>query len=567
MIKKIFFTLIFLLLTVLLFSQDLSVPVTINSDGASLNDVCEYLSQQTGYNILAGKDQNEWIVYDRRAVIYADNVPLKDLMVSIADVYHLTWETDSQGTIYLTVTEEMQADELKKREEYFSSRKSKFSETQSKAYSAIMGNEVKNIYTDLFYPSDYRKNLVEFFNAFPQITEALMEKKSLEYKFSSLKENQKNIIKSLAWSYISFNKKIKPDLEESIDIFGDTDSLSFYINPIVGQEDQDIEEDGIFAKLLISGERNKIEIDILNPLGTYTDIIANAMVKLNRGEARENVLKSLQADLLKFKEELMYSESIPAENLTGEVFDQKINFAEISNREAMSYKEFYSVLHNKFGINIVADVFYRNVFEYVSVPMSLGKLIQNFSDNYKLRCVSKNNILEFQDKYYYLKIAGTVPHEWIDYWVVRAYENGGYTIEDLIKMANLNDIQIDSELAHNPDMSVVVDKNLRFNTNEVVKKRTLLRFLGSLPGDMLKQLFNGSLSAYELSDEQWNLLQDAMVENNGFFVKEKKSTQVIKLKRDMHGVIEYIFEYTSDFSSEPVSISLFTNRFTLRNKK
>ena len=158
-----------------------------------------------------------------------------------------------------------------------------------------------------------------------------------------------------------------------------------------------------------------------------------------------------------------------------------------------------------------------------------------------------------------------VPNQWIDYWIVRAYQNGGFVLEDLMSMAKLNDTQIDTEIANNPEMNVTVDKEFRFSPKEVIRKRNALRFLSSLSDDEQQRLFENKLSAYEISDEQWQILQDALKENDGFYFEEKKANQIVKLSRLSGKNIEYVLEYDSGFASEPIKITIVTNKYTIKN--
>ena len=121
------------------------------------------------------------------------------------------------------------------------------------------------------------------------------------------------------------------------------------------------------------------------------------------------------------------------------------------------------------------------------------------------------------------------------------------------------------EITNNSDLNFTVDKELRFNTKEVATKRYTLRFLSSLSEDMLKKLFDSKLSAYELNDVQWDLLQKALEEYDGFYVPEKKTSQVIRLTREKGRVIEYTLEYNSDMSSQPITITILTNKFKIKN--
>lgn len=553
----------------IIYSQDLSVNVSINSDGASLKDVCDFLSQQTGLDIVAGKTDQDWTVTDRKTIIHAEEVPLKDLMTSIANVYDMTWETSENGTIFLTTTPEQSENQLNFRKEYYKNLEDEFNKRQEEALLAITDKNVSNTYTALFYGSDYYNNLILFFNVFPQIKPILLKKDSVKFSFSKLNENQKNVLKNLVFSYIDFNKKIQPELQQDLDFFTSNENITFYVNAIKGNEDQDIENDSIFAKLAFEGDKgNFIRVEILNPTGFYTNVLADAINRLSKGESMESVRNSMEVELLQFKGSKITDKLVPCKNLDEDKFNQKFNLATIigSDKNAISFRDFCDKISNKCSLNIIADVFYRDTYIYDSGDFILKNIIKNFADKYELIGVYNNNILELKDKYYYIKLAGMVPNQWIDYWIVRAYQNGGYVLEDLMSMAKLNDTQIDTEIANNPEMNITVDKEFRLTTKEVVRKRNALRFLASLSDEEQQRLFENKLSAYEISDEQWQFLQDALKENDGFYFEEKKANQIVKLSRVSGKNIEYVLEYDSGFASEPIKITITTNKYTIKNK-
>lgn len=569
MLKRIIFSIISLLFASIIYSQDLSVNVSINSDGASLKDVCDFLSQQTGLDIVAGKTDQDWTVTDRKTIIHAEEVPLKDLMTSIANVYDMTWETSENGTIFLTTTPEQSENQLNLRKKYYKNLEDEFNKRQEEALLAITDKNVSNTYTALFYGSDYYNNLILFFNVFPQIKPILLKKDSVKFSFSKLNENQKNVLKNLVFSYVDFNKKIQPELQQDLDFFTSNENITFYVNAIKGNEDQDIENDSIFAKLAFEGDKgNFIRVEILNPTGFYTNVLADAINRLSKGESMESVRNSMEVELLQFKGSKITDKLVPCKNLDEDKFNQKFNLATIigSDKNAISFRDFCDKISNKCNLNIIADVFYRDTYIYDSGDFILKNIIQNFADKYELIGVYNNNILELKDKYYYIKLAGMVPNQWIDYWIVRAYQNGGYVLEDLMSMAKLNDTQIDTEIANNPEMNITVDKEFRLTTKEVVRKRNALRFLASLSDEEQQRLFENKLSAYEISDEQWQFLQDALKENDGFYFEEKKANQIVKLSRVSGKNIEYVLEYDSGFASEPIKITITTNKYTIKNK-
>lgn len=563
--KKLFIFLFILLSFSVLYAQDLSVPVSINSNGATLSDVCEFLSQQTGLNIKAGKDENDWIVSDRRTIIHVENVPLKDLIDSICNVFDLKSEIKNDGILFYASKEQLD-NQLKLRENYFAKEKENFINKQNLAFEALNTGVVSNNYTKLFYNSEYQKKFFELITKHPEFKELFINKESSLINFNKLNQEDKNLFISFILAYYEFYKAMQPDLLDSIDLLDNKEEIFIKINSNSALYDRDIYSDSIFSSLTIKTSKKIATLDILDPYGVYTDIIAQAMVKQKNGESRENISKFIEVSTLQFKINLILKDCTPCENLNGDIFNNVFNLHSITNRQEMSCRDYFDELSKK-GLNIVADDFYRVLISIDDKNMSMAKYVQKASDEYSLKGIYRNNILEMQDKYYYLKVAGMVPRVWLDYWIVRAYKNGGYSLEDLMQIAKLNDIQLDTEIAKNPDMHKTVDKDLRFNPNEAINKRNILRFLSSLNNDKLQKMFETGLSAYELDNTQWDLLQEGIIDTDMFYKKENKTSQVVSIKRNAGRIIEFIITYESDISTDPKEIIISTNKMSIKSKK
>jgi len=568
--NKVLCCFIILIFSTISFSQGLNKPdlnklVTINVDGSRMSDVCDYLSQQTGIKIQAGENDDDWAVYDRKAVIFVNKVPLKDLMLSMANVFDFTWKQDGNGTIILTSTEEQKDNEFNLRKEYFKTVENLFAEKQQNALNSIINkSSISNQYADLLYKSAYCDNLIVFINKFPTVKTHLLNKTSVKIPFSTLNNEEKEIIKSLASSYINFNEKLQPDIKDKLSILSNDQNLQLLINGNAKVEDEDIEDDSIFCRITIKNDKNALEMVILDPNGKYSNIIAGALISLNQGKKLEDITKSLTMDLLKFKMELAFKESTNINILSDQIFSNKINLYELTQKEKITYNEFYGVINKEVGVNIVADSFYRKSYELDKKQESLSNSISNFCNFYGITPKYKNNILEMQDKRYYIKIAGDIPSVWLDFWSERANLNRGYSLDELIAMSNLNDIQIDNEIAYSPRLNKTENK-VKIDTMEVIYKRNLLRFLGSLSNEQTNKLTDTKLSAYEINDMQWDLLQKALEDYDIFYIKQEKNSQIIKLTREVANVIEYTLEYNTDLSTQPITITILTNQFTIRN--
>ncbi|MBP5273849.1 MAG: hypothetical protein ILO36_02800 [Abditibacteriota bacterium] len=603
--KRLVLFLFALFFCIPVFSADMQTPVTLRLNGERFYVICDALSKQTGYDIAAGREAADWTVYDRRGFISVDNVPLGVLLDTICEVFNFSYSVDG-NTIILSQTQEQMKNEaelvvkqvVKEREEQ-ATKKTRGVE-QIKKYAADPSPENKTA-----CPYGYILGTTSFGKAAASLTDdpilgpAVVGDNTSKFVYSELPEESQKRIKELAEAY----KEL--DSETDLGLFKTPKRLIVVINRPAPDENNLIDTETVLSRVsvMLSPDENlsdlsheelkefasKTEIDLLYPENRFTNVVANALLDLRAGKDREAVAESMEAQL-KFAVNDAEGKKPDMSKMTGEGFDKTVNLYSEFKKDRISFNEVLMVASVRSGVNIVADCFYRSSIDISNRSEHFSDVIMRLCITYGLDYDVKNNILTLKDKKWYMFRAGEIASDWLDYWEELAELQRGYSLEVLIEMAALTDLQIDYELSLSPQLNKQFDMNSRnrkrqdlINTREVRNKRDILRFLGSFSEEQRKEFFEakqealeslakndnslqpgtpllvGKISASSLSEEQWELFEKALMAQNVNYKKQKRASQVITMSRTIGDYVDYEIHMQPDLTGEGYTLVIRTN--------
>ncbi|MGB9620344.1 MAG: hypothetical protein ACPL7K_08020, partial [Armatimonadota bacterium] len=76
----------------------LEQKISFSTDGSRVLEVLAKLSESTGVGMIAGADDNDWMVYDRKVIIHVADIKLIELMRALSSVLRFEWSrTGEEG--------------------------------------------------------------------------------------------------------------------------------------------------------------------------------------------------------------------------------------------------------------------------------------------------------------------------------------------------------------------------------------------------------------------------------------------------------------------------------------
>ena len=568
---KTFCIVFILLVSTVAFSADLSKPVSLSVNGERFTYVCDYLSKQTGINIQAGESDQDWNVYDRRAFIYVKNVSLKALLDGICDIFNFTCIEKSDGTLVLIQAKEQLESEAEmvisavaKDRDSLTSKKNKGIEDILK-YSNISDASFKETYPYGYILGNnaFGKSLTELFSN-SAFRSAVLDTNPTRFSYQGLDKASQDILYKLFSSYAEIEKNI--DVNKA---FEDKDKVYFIFNRPTPDEEPQLEKETVLSRITLMYGENKIDLPILYPENRYTNLIASALLDLKSGKDEKAVSNDLMGKVKELKGKEISDKWPEDMGLSAAIFGEKVNIYSELKSESASYNDIVKVLAKKTNINIISDCFYRTSYEVNRNDLALTSYIYLLCSHYDLKAYYSDNILKIKDNKWFLKRAGEIPSVWIDYWSDISYANKGYTLDDLVQMSALTDLQIDYELALSLKLNRLIkfgNTSMNINTKEVNTKRNILRFLGSLSDEQHAKLKAGKIMAYDLTDEQWALLEKGITESDTTYIKQPRASQMITLKTNAGRYVDYELSVFVDLTSPKYGVLIVGNQIILDKK-
>ena len=572
---KIIISLLLCICSCCLLAVDLSKTITLNANGETFDNICSILSKQTGIKIEAGESDADWNVYDRRALIMVKDVPMQDLLEAICNVFNFTC-IEKGGTLYFIQSQEQLKAEAELVISQINKGRQDIIDKKNSGISDIIKYSTDPNYKDykdtipyayLLGRGEFGKKLVKALEN-EKLKSFITDTATNKYYYNKLDEDIQELIYNLAVSY----KELYPPLDVE-KIFADKNDVLVVFNRPVPEGDSIFDKETILGKITIMSQKKNVDgnekmqltcdIPILYPENPYTSIVGTAIIDSENGKSEKRINDEINIRLKTLKNMEAHTANTQKLYLNDPIFSKHVNLFTNLKKEKTTYNDAVISLGKAGNFNIISDCFYRKSYNLVDGNLPLNEQFKLLCMEFDVSVNYVNKILQIKDNQWYMKRAGEIPSVWLDVWVIESNDARGYSLETLIEMADLTDLQIDYELTLNPKLNrkeVVSGKVSTFDTREVTLKRNILRFLGSLDEKQAEDLKNGKIMAYDLTDVQWNLLENAFLEADTSFTRQSKNSQMITFAVEMVIFAEYRIDFYPDLSSAKHSITITGNR-------
>ncbi|MDH7601612.1 MAG: hypothetical protein QHI38_05620 [Armatimonadota bacterium] len=520
------------------------------------------LSSSTGVNLIAGVDDNDWTVYDRKVVVYAKGIKLRALMRELAEVLRFQWRQVSEGnqTAYqLWQTDEQRAEEESLRNAAEDTQKLRAREKRESAISdlanltSLSPAEAAALKTSdpwryVLATEPLGKELAEFLNGCPAARNAFVQATELAFPVASLPQNLQENVRKLATSYDSLLHSIGAS-EDHAGLISQIEKLQVTINPRNTSQQPQFLETSILGRITIGTPREQFDIPIFDPSSPVAKALGKAIAALKDGKPKDDVATELQHDLASAVKSTVAQPETKRDITSDPALLRRI--APFKEQTVVTYPMALKALADSTGFNVISDYFPGRPVSIEGGEKSLGEYLEQLRTLFGANWEKTGNVIRFRDREWFRKRFWEVPQVWIDYWIARGDLNDGLQLQDLVQIANLRDEQIDNTIMLNSRL-------VNLGAGDAARNRHILRFYALLDESQRTELATKQLEVKSLRDEQWEALQKALASVGAIYAASAKSSQTIRLEQSGTDITEYRFSYYPGPNEPPVVFTVRT---------
>lgn len=481
-------------------NADITQKVTYEAKRKTVVSILADLSKMTGVKLKAGYNNEDWQVRDRRMNIFAKDIPLSNLMNSIARVMKFSWsKSERDGVIsyrlYMDrqtllgeerqryiIEERLKQRQADARQEFVSGLKA----TIGMPYGELQSLATQSPYIYAMTKMGWADLFARMFAEVPGAREAFLNGQELSIDIGSTSSAVQQALANMQYGFgewgslddatLTINNYGNPsgshlgDIGKAVIKLGEHTFLTNFLDPA---------SDHAKAIAGIMGAQGQLGPDAsadASELGRFVDL-------LHRAQAREQV--NLDEPLIEHPSDPVLSTKVKM-NSAGEDFPDTL-----------------CVLAKASGFAIVSDSFYRKLGvsfpqEEIEVRTVLDRLESACYYNWERH----GSTIELHDRGWFKKRAAQIPDAWLEAWRNTLVNNGFLDIDDLSQMAMLTADQF----SVNVFADDVLGKASLFHV--AFDYKDMLRLYAKLNKQQRNRIFTQQgLMLDFLTDDQWSAVE------------------------------------------------------------
>lgn len=456
--------------------------VTISARRQTVSAILAELSEQSGIILKAGISQNDWQVRDRRMNVYCKNLPLSNLMNSIARVMNYKWTTEKpQGgkPVYRLCADrkavlEEERLRAKERDAVIKWRTDALA-LYAKAAASSPEKLVSSQKLQFHKPEEIiemAKLFSDFLAAAPDVARALAEGRSVDIPAGSLSPEAMRLLVESAVKMPDFDllASTRPGPFDVDQIVRDRDRMTVQVNPNPDRTRVTESVRTCLGEIRVTGTgKNRLWLNVLNPGG-----FSLLGTDKPQGEAPPEEKNAVPDDPILRTKVKISTES-------NELPDVQLALSEAS------------------GCAIVSDSFARAMGRVEKdTEITLGDVLAQIGSSYKYHWEMHGSTIEFRDRKWFVKRAALVPEASLERWRKALRGTGTLGLDDLAEIALLTQEQFDENIRDDE-----VFKAAGF-VLDFYGQKEILRLYGALTPQQKAAVFTESgLDLRALTPQQW----------------------------------------------------------------
>lgn len=551
--------------------------ITLSESRKTVSVILADLTKSTGITFKAGYNNNDWQVRDRKMCIFAKDVPLVQIMNSIAHVMKFKWirkgepgnwtyrlfmdrrtllDADSQR---LREDERLREKATQKRQEALEN----YTNIDNFSPEEMAALKSKDPLTYVFATTGIAGSLGQMFREVPAMSEAVAGGQPITMTGADMSEQGRAGISRLMTSLWNLGKLLKQAKGDIGTI--DPANVTFMLNQDLERQGGGMPQSIVLATVTIRfSEGGQANFPLMNPESAIGQAIGNLLIKVTEGQIqpKDNMNDMINAEVQKATPKDIQNISKDygePENQHPDdpAFKVKLKLTPDGNRladiqKALAEASSYAVVSDSFG-----KLEYSSRFGSIKDENELGAVLDKISKETLYNWDKRASVLEFRDREWFRKRSAQIPEATIEGWRQAFVNTGTLDIDDLAEISRLDGGQLDQNVGEDEILGSMEIRSLMW------MYRDILRFYASLTNAQRSAaLSDMGLDFRALSPEQFGVAYDMLKIHNAKFLNNPDAQLILKItseKKDKQ--IHYKYTTTTTDDLPPIKGEFTTPKY------
>ncbi len=557
----------------------LDKKITISAGAKPATSVLDTLGQLADVDMKAGQNEKDWLSRERKMTVFAKDIPLRDLMRSMARVMKYKWRVTGGAPdapryrFYLdrkaaADAEIERAKQREREEKRKAEQRSRAVDSISKLAKAspdeIAALKDSNPFLYTLSETGVAAALDGLMAQCPSAAEAFRAGTELTMSAADLPTSGQD---AMARAFTSL-RRVESMFDTSdadwqrTDDLRDLSKLTLRFRPL--QERSDSPERLLFlGEMSISGEAGHASFPLIDPEGETAKLIGKALKLISENGARpQDLEKMLEAEMLQVVN------SVSAKSEVGDPtvshpddpeLERKVKVVSDSHDLPQMLRSFADVS----SFCVVSDSFGRTRLNVPRASLTGKEItIREFLDGLTGSALynwwRSGQIIELRARNWYDKQSLMIPQEWLDGWRKTLEKTGKLGLDDLAQMAKLSREQLLENMATDSPDEVFAQAGLPWCLES---GRAFLTFYGALNREQIAQIYTSDgLDMRSLSTEQWELAVKMLSGQHPSLLRDQPAPLRLKSIRSIGDAdrkpVQYQFTVTSGQEEDGASMAV-----------
>lgn len=560
----------------------LSQKIACSASDKRVSVILEMLTEMTGVGLRAGQNDHDWQSRDRKMNIFAKDVPLRDLMQSMARVMKFKWR--ARGTdgawVYRFYADkkalldaEAEATAQKEREaRYLAREREKLISSIEKLANLSQADLDKlrgeNPYLYMLASSGLASSIVQLMSEVPAVKHAIATGQKMDVKAAGLSPAAQRAVLSSYHALRRMEKAVDGDHGDVDDVVPDPETLTIRLtSPAQDSTGQpDPVERLLLNEISICGDGvHSAKLPLVCPdselAKLFGRVVSAAMEQDVRGD---DLMKEFQPQL-----EQVVSSEIKTIDIGEQAVAYTADDPELEKKVTLDPSDFVlspvqAAIADAAGVTVVSDSFGRGGFitpvrTRLAPKMELREALNVVADMAFYNWWKNGSVIEFRDRNWFAKQALLIPEAVLEGWRAKLKLTGTLDIDDLVRMAAYEQEALEMNM-HGDEVMTAAGYPWHLRPY-----RDMLRFYGSLSADQAAAAFaDTGLDLRSLTPEQWGLAGKLIVAKSSTWLQEPDAVirlQAIRetaIRPDRDPTVVYTFTLTSSDDQPPIVLPVTT---------
>jgi hypothetical protein len=520
--------------------SSLQKKVTYAAERKSLAVIMEDVSRLTGTRLRAGSDCYDWRVRDRKMSVFVKDVPLADLMGSIARVMKLRWAKDKDQSSEPTYLLYMDLKTLREalaqahgEEERIRAERSHKRAAEVNALSDLgrLTDEEKAKLREsdpwgyVLASSGVAGSLGTFLGMSAQIRSMLASGQNGRFRLADMSPDAQRALLDAIRALWQLNSQLGqyarcPGFDGKVplpkDLADHLGGMALEVNGMVASQGEDVASRALLGDIRIGYDSvftgtdgnpyaadDFVSLDLYDRDSSYAKGIGNlAANALEGGPSIDEQLSSGAGISVKPSEMLPGDIEPSVAHEDDPALDVKVVLKAKEDAKAPnSYTGVLASVSKSTAFSVISDDFGNQIALHFPDQWRLRPLLDAIS-MYGYNWWKYDSRLEFRDRRWAKKLLLLIPDQWLDQWRNRFVKDRTLFIDDLSAIAKLTDSQFEYNLAPDPVLGQAQLADIYRGY------RDPLKLYAELDGSQRKALFSeAGVPARSLRADQWRVIE------------------------------------------------------------